>query len=507
MKKNQALAIALASAGAMSCTAAGQTVRAVFSEIAGDPTSLVPGGADVPKGTLFTAFDRPFRSPDGQLWIISATSNLAASEDEVIIVGNGLDGTTVVREGTAFGSPTIGELVGLIDLRLSIADSGAYVFATNTDGPTTSDEYIVHFNGVTWLPIAQEGAPVVAFPTESYGTTLDAPFILNDGLTVGFRAPSTDGTLGSDFDDFLIQGINVVAQEGTTIPGNQAGGATETWDNFDANDFFGSADGTSYIALGDLSGDLGTDDVAVVDDAVVLQEGSVIAGTPFTSPLETILEITQSSNGDWFARGDNDDQQDWVVRNGDLAAVSGTPIVLGSSETFSDGPFAATFFWMAGNNNGDYVIGGTTSNVDADADAVLVLNGTTVVARQGDPVDLDGNGTYDDDVFINIFNNDDGFLTDDSILYFTADLIDSTGAALGQGYLHYDVSGLEPCLGDIDSVPANGVVNVLDLLALLSAWGDCPDPCINSCTGDLNGDCIVNVLDLLQLLQNWGECP
>ncbi len=49
--------------------------------------------------------------------------------------------------------------------------------------------------------------------------------------------------------------------------------------------------------------------------------------------------------------------------------------------------------------------------------------------------------------------------------------------------------------GDING---DGVVDVLDLLALLSAWGECPD-----CPEDLNGDGVVDVLDLLDLLSNW----
>jgi hypothetical protein len=46
------------------------------------------------------------------------------------------------------------------------------------------------------------------------------------------------------------------------------------------------------------------------------------------------------------------------------------------------------------------------------------------------------------------------------------------------------------------------VVNVMDLLAMLAAWGPCP-----GCPEDVNGDGTVNVTDLLQLLAAWGACP
>ncbi len=60
------------------------------------------------------------------------------------------------------------------------------------------------------------------------------------------------------------------------------------------------------------------------------------------------------------------------------------------------------------------------------------------------------------------------------------------------------------CPADItgpDSAP-DGVVNVLDLLAVLSAWGQTGDV-----PEDINGDSIVDVLDLLAVLSAWGPCP
>lgn len=56
----------------------------------------------------------------------------------------------------------------------------------------------------------------------------------------------------------------------------------------------------------------------------------------------------------------------------------------------------------------------------------------------------------------------------------------------------------------VDPDPADlnmdGVVNVVDLLQMLSVWGACGAPC----PADLNGDGTVNVLDLLDLLAAWG---
>ncbi|MEE8458880.1 MAG: YCF48-related protein, partial [Phycisphaerales bacterium] len=55
--------------------------------------------------------------------------------------------------------------------------------------------------------------------------------------------------------------------------------------------------------------------------------------------------------------------------------------------------------------------------------------------------------------------------------------------------------------GDLDG---DGIVGIVDFLALLAAWGPCPGPCPPTCPGDLDGDCTVGILDFLTLLANWS---
>jgi hypothetical protein len=59
-----------------------------------------------------------------------------------------------------------------------------------------------------------------------------------------------------------------------------------------------------------------------------------------------------------------------------------------------------------------------------------------------------------------------------------------------------------PCKGDC-AQPPNGVVDTVDFLALLQAWGPAGagGPC------DFNGVGGVDTVDFLSLLQNWGSCP
>lgn len=62
------------------------------------------------------------------------------------------------------------------------------------------------------------------------------------------------------------------------------------------------------------------------------------------------------------------------------------------------------------------------------------------------------------------------------------------------------------CPADIAPVGGDGVVNVIDLLAVISGWGVCAAPC-PPCHSDVNHDCQTNVADLLAVLNAWGACP
>ncbi len=67
----------------------------------------------------------------------------------------------------------------------------------------------------------------------------------------------------------------------------------------------------------------------------------------------------------------------------------------------------------------------------------------------------------------------------------------------GSAYL-FDAAAPGKCPWDLD---ADGTVGILDLLALLAAWGTDPVG-----PPDFDGDGVVGILDLLTLLANWGRC-
>jgi len=82
--------------------------------------------------------------------------------------------------------------------------------------------------------------------------------------------------------------------------------------------------------------------------------------------------------------------------------------------------------------------------------------------------------------------------------------IDGDGAPDALASIGFQLAAPEPCAEDLAG--NDGVVNVSDLLTLLSNWGSCGDPCPPTCPADINADCAVNVGDLLALLSAWGSC-
>ncbi|MCW5753897.1 MAG: DUF11 domain-containing protein [Phycisphaeraceae bacterium] len=413
----------------------------IYSEVPTSPTSDVPGRP----GQKFTLFERPYRSPDGTRWVITGLTNAGTLADEFIIVGSGTSGQTLLMENDP--APWLpGVLVDEFDREIAISNNGAVIFNGDTDENTSLDEYVIRYDGSSFAVLAQESVTLVpGFFDEFYGLMTVAS---SNGDLPAILTTATIGALPATQDDFLIINGVVVAQVGVTIPGNQFDGGSATWQFFDAGDFRVNADGTRWLAQGDTDANTLLDDILVVNGNVVIQEGFPVDPDLFIEPVTNIVEPYMASNGDWMARGTNAGTgTDWVVLNGTVIAVTGDDIGIGTGETWGNSTFADTFFFMCADNNGNVVIGGVTSNTDVRRDAILLLicaDGTkTELARQGNPVDLDGNGFFDDGFFINIFNNDDGFLTDDGWLYFTADMSSQPGGGtdLGQAFMRIRTPG------------------------------------------------------------------
>jgi hypothetical protein len=71
----------------------------------------------------------------------------------------------------------------------------------------------------------------------------------------------------------------------------------------------------------------------------------------------------------------------------------------------------------------------------------------------------------------------------------------------------YPANGVQHKVFKVGDVNLNGIVNVDDLLAVITAWGACPNPpatCPSDVAPPPNGNGLVNVDDLLAVIVNWG---
>lgn len=499
-----AMIVALAGASAARGQPAAR-VRAIYTNIPGHPTRQVPG---VPGG-LFnegvgTQFERPFVSPDGTRWAMRArlAPPAVASNNDIVIAGSGVSGASgviVMREGSPTGL-LVGEVYGTPDTVLGIDNTGRVAFSALTTAPPAYDAVVVRWAGSGSL-VAREGSTAPGTGGGLYGTP-DSVGILADG-TVYFRTRIAGGP--RDGQVVLYRGGTIVAAAGDPAfePAGQLLDPSYPWRGLYSGTVRMDASGAHWACGGEVdSPDPSGDQVLAVDNTVRVQEGSVTPGdlSGRTVAASTATPVVVSADGGrWIGRSAYAGGDEFVVASGAVVAVTDGLITARATgaERYDDSQYAATFFLSTVNSAGDWVVGGVTDAADQGANAVLVLNGQRVLVREGDPVDLNGNGLADDGVFIAVFNNDDAVLTDPprSMLYFTADLRDSAGAVIGQGFLAMSV-----CRADWDG---SGAVTSTDVSAFLREWLASAQG--GGTSGDFDHDGAATSGDIAAFLSAWIE--
>ena len=480
-------------------------IEVIFTEVPGHPTAHVPGAVDLngdPIDTEFKALEILSVSPDGEQWILKGRNWGGDDIDTMLLLGAGTTGEVFAQEGQPVHAGEEGEIYEFFGSGPAhFNELGQFIYTARAQGgdPATKQKGIV-FDGTDFIMVRQMGDPALGLidnpPEDSgdelFGNSFNSMHLLNDG-SFGSH-DDTLQNLHSSRRPAVFYNDTARMQTGITPIGDSI------WDGMDMNDFWTTPDGATWVLQGDDMGPDTQDDILVVNDVVVLREGSTIPDSEIV--LAAVFSTKLIANGDWYSRGDDPADNDWAVRNGTLLAATGDPIITDSAELWAE-----AFYSFTGNRNGDWVIVGKTNNADIQIDSVIVLNGEEVVVREGDPVDLDGNGVFDDDAFIgrgdaalSAFHADDIFLCDDGMLYFFVSLRNAAGEDLGSfgtggdAFLRLQL-GAE-CPADFDG---DGDVDTADLLHLLGCWGE-------AC-GDVNGDGTTNTTDLLILLGAWGECP
>ncbi len=489
-------------------TALATDLKVIYSEIITSPTSIVPGALDAAGQPVVTTWNT-LASPGlavritGDDWVVRGTTTQATSLDNILIKGSGLSGTMFLQEGQPVqGGGAPGETYAFFDnppVHFNASGNLAYSARAQGGGSTADDEKLATFDGVSHTIVLQQGSSVLGLqngPSGSCtnpvaGNSIGSVTMLDSGVVAWGNTPITG--CHSSLYPALFHGDTAIMQRGITqVLVNNLG--EEIITNFSFSGAAFSPDGSEYLIGATTNNpNAAADRILLMNQTAVMREGQpVVAGE--TMLFTDVFNTWYAPNGDWYARGDDPSDDDWAVRNGVLLAKTGLPIVTGETETW--GNAISSFF---GNSNGDYVIAGNTSL----STHVIVLNGEEVLVREGDPVDLDGNGKFDDDVFIRTVFANTVFITDNNILYFFCTLRDAVGTNLGDAFLRADLNPINDCPADIAPRGGDGQVNVTDLLAVIGAWGPCSAPC----PPDINSDGQVNVTDLLTVIGAWGPCP
>ena len=414
-------------------------IEVIYCEIPTDPRSTVPGAEDAsgdPVVTKFKGLDDFRISHDGDAWILKGRSQLDSTLDACLLIGSGLTGDMFAQDGRPFQGGVPGELYDFFDGTANPAsfDSAGNIgfSARAKGGSSANDEKVVVYNATTQVHtiVLQEGNPargLFDYPPnpsddEIFGSSIASVHLLDNGR-VGFVNTPIGNCHSFRYPAFFVGNMSFRQSGVSAIDGF-------TWDSFDYDDCGGTPDGLHWYAKGDIENVPSTSDrILAVDDDIELRKGSPIPGSTMT--MDDIHHTKMVSNGDWFSRGDDAAGDDWAVYNGTLVAETGDEI--GSTGEHLGNVFLAS----GGNRVGDWVLVANTDNPDNSRDTVLLLNGLIAV-REGDPIDLDSNGVFDDDVFIgrgdntfSAFGANDVFLGDDRMLYFIAPLRNAAGDDLG----------------------------------------------------------------------------
>ncbi len=192
------------------------------------------------------------------------------------------------------------------------------------------------------------------------------------------------------------------------------------------------------------------------------------------------LTNNQDYSGVSAQRLSSDGSQLWGTTGKTIQAPSSSPQRLVDAAATIDG-HSTVFFLSATSFGQDLVM---ASSLDAKGQFVW----------DSSPIEVSSVPSEKDDVSVGVGAN--GYIVSwDDARNGNADIyaqrLNSDGT-LGEG-------ADEQCTGDVNG---DGVVNVTDLLELISVWGDCS----GECNADLNGDGVVNVTDLLALISVWGDC-
>jgi hypothetical protein len=439
---------AVVAGGVVACSAFAAPPKVLVSNLNGTPTRFVPGlpgVAFVPGIGAGSTFQRVVCSPDGSRWAVQAWALVSTGvEAEVVCTGSGTSnagGFLVAR----LGNPSFFDAARTytdLDLSIGVNNAGQVAFAGGVSGVSTNNAFAARFTPPsTYALIAREGTQAVGQPAGiGYGAINDGVCMTESGAVILRSAVLTGAqTQHVVYSLSSLTSGTVIAQTDAHSPAGQLASPPQTLDFLATQRLAASADGSVVAWAGDLNGNMATDAVIVVGGSVVAQEGFVLPG--LSLPVQTVCPEMFSLavapfGGSWAATGSNIDTGDWVLVNGSVAAGTDWPIAQGYVERFDDTSLAASFHGVAVNSVGNYLIAGMTDG-PANANEVLVLDGRRVVLREGDPIDINGNGVADDNAFAGSLREAGIAMADNRRVFAIIGVRNSSGGEVGSAIVTF----------------------------------------------------------------------
>lgn len=408
-------AAAMSAMLAVSSSSVSADARVLFSGIAGDATNAAPGLGIGFNDSAFsqTTFSRPFVSPDGTL--VGFRGDLEQSGtffDDAIVVAPiaAPQSGFAIQEGFAVGV----DVSVSFDQHVSVTDAGAIAFTGRSRSGTLTNpgDFFYTFDGASTAVVA--GTGTVVDEGTLAANSINSPYLASTGA-IGYQAFLAEAPADAQARVFF-DSLTLVAA------GNTPAGAPAVTTVFEFETTHFGNNGQSFLTQARSFPPNRTVDTVIVDGSVALVGGQQIPGSSLASPLVDTgpSYVAMNEAGTWFARGSLVDGTEYTLVDGLEFAVAGDAIIAGSSETWAE------FDGISVDNNGNVAILGVTSLGEQ-----AVVAGGDVLIRQGDAVDLDGDGVFDDDLFIRDFSIDDLVLSTAGELVFAARLEDGSGSARG----------------------------------------------------------------------------
>lgn len=371
-------------------------VEVLRSNIPSDSTAAIPGypGIDV------TSFREIAISPSGRS-IVLATSAGSTPNHFVLIDDGG-----VLAHGEA--APWTGSdamVLSYSNADVGVNDAGHYFVSTLVNEAAGGQRvWIARRTAAGWTGLYDSKSAIPGVPGVFFSF-----FGQLNGLANGDVAFSSSVRgVPSDTSKVLLQPPTILDRIGVTGPADPVTGVVhDVWSTFNADEhLLVTPDGLHRLVRAPVSAHPNVSNEIVAFDGIeVLGEQKVLPGSAYTDPVGSVMGLHLAPDGTWSVFGSNDPpgsaspDEHWVVRNGAVVAESGDPILPGDSRAWHDGQGVTQAFFLAASNGIQNYLGGyAKDSITNDLQLVVVLEGDQVVLRAGDPIDLDGNGLFDDDL-------------------------------------------------------------------------------------------------------------